>query len=343
MRVAALLAERCRTIKLGSVCLNQPGRALDGDVSSPESGYFLRVVLPGASPCILYIAPMGHVTSVDTYMTPTRWQKRYLRRLLSLVPTPGWKRRYPRLNRLESCKKNALCDILLQHSGHMVFAGPFSTMRLDPSLNLATDPRMIVGSYEEEVQGFVNEVICAQPSRVVDIGSAFGYYAVGFALKIARTSVIAFEAVEDPHWPQLATLARINNVGEKIQQRGLCGIRELSEVCEPNAFVLSDCEGAEEDLLDPGAVPQLRTCRLLVELHEFYRPMVAGKLIARFAATHDIRVVEESRRDVDRYRILKYLPAGWRSVAIEEGKWTEDSGGETSTWLRFMLLTPKGG
>ncbi len=93
-------------------------------------------------------------------------------------------------------------------------------MKLAENLDLASDPKMIVGCYEEEVQNVINDVICMAPVRIIDIGAAFGYYAVGFALKIANTTVIAFEAVEDRHWQQLGELARINGVSGKIIQRG---------------------------------------------------------------------------------------------------------------------------
>jgi hypothetical protein len=224
----------------------------------------------------------------------------------------------------------------------MVFGGPFSTMKLHEGLAISRDPRMIIGSYEEEVHEVINEVISSGPTNVIDIGSAYGYYAVGLAIKIANTKVIAFEAVEENHWTQLAELARINGVCGKITQRGLCTSRELAETCVENAFVLCDCEGAEEDILDLVEVPVLRSCRILIELHEFHRPHVVGTLVDRFKQTHVVRMIEEKRRDPSLYRIVKQLPPRWRSVALEETKWIcKEPLLRTTTWLRFMLLTPK--
>lgn len=266
--------------------------------------------------------------------------KSRIKHVLSFIPTPFWTRRYPHLNRLEKWKVGVLCDILWKESGGMVFSGPFSTMKLPAGLALSQDPRMIVGSYEEEVRGIVNEVIASAPSQIVDIGSAYGYYAVGFALKIAKTRVTAFEAVESEHWKQLADLAAANGVSGRIVQRGLCTPADLAAVCEEGAFVLSDCEGAEEDLCDPSKVPALKSCTILIELHEFHRPLLVARLVERFKNSHSIRTIEEQRRDPARYRILKRLPKGWRSIAIEEAKWI-DEGTQKTTCLRFMLLTPK--
>jgi hypothetical protein len=123
--------------------------------------------------------------------------KKGVKRALTTIPTPGWTRRYPHLSRLEKWKADVLSEILLKETGGMVFGGPFSTMKLDAALALGRDPRFIVGSYEQEVHDVVNDVIASAPANVIDIGSAYGYYAVGFATKIANTRITAFEAVEE--------------------------------------------------------------------------------------------------------------------------------------------------
>jgi len=191
---------------------------------------------------------------------------------------------------------NVIGERLFAESGGMVFSGPFSTMKLAPNLSLGGEPPFIVGSYEQEIHGVLNDVIAAAPSRVVVIGAAFGYYAVGFALKIHDTQVIAFEAVEQNHWAELAELARLNSVSGKIVQKGLCTLGDLQEVCIEGAFVFSDCEGAEQDLLVPDQIPALRSCTLLVELHEFHRPDLVATLVQRFAGTHSIQFIEEMPR-----------------------------------------------
>ena len=78
---------------------------------------------------------------------------------------PKWLARCPDLYHLERIKKNGLCRTLLKHTGHMVFGGPFCAMKLAEDLDLAWDPKFIVGSYEEEVHDVINDVICAAPTR----------------------------------------------------------------------------------------------------------------------------------------------------------------------------------
>jgi predicted O-methyltransferase YrrM len=264
-----------------------------------------------------------------------------LRYILSYIPTPFWTRRYPHLTRVEKWKLNVLCDILFRHSGGMVFSGPFASMKLCEGSALSHDPRMIVGSYEQEVHDVINQVIADAPSHIVDIGAAYGYYAVGLAVKIANATVTAFEAIEEEHWRELKALAELNKVSHKIDQRGLCTPAEFAKVCTEAAFVLSDCEGAELELCDPATIPALKSCTLLIELHEFHKPRLVATLVQRFRSSHSIKIIDEERRDPSRYRILKRVPAGWRSTAVEEAKWIGDGAQRTTTSLRFMLLTPK--
>ena len=234
-----------------------------------------------------------------------------------------------------------MCDLLLRESGHMVFSGPFATMKLQDSLALASDPKYIIGCYEQEVHEVINDVICSAPRTVIDIGAAFGYYAVGLALKITGSEIIAFEEVEQPHWHELRELAMLNGVSDRVTQLGPCTVTELNATCREDSFILCDCEGGEEDLLDPRQVPLLGTCKILTELHEFHRPNLVGTLVTRFKESHNIRLIEGSERSPSAIRILKKLPRRWRSVAMEEPKWVGDTPPRTSTWLRFMLLTPK--
>lgn len=235
----------------------------------------------------------------------------------------------------------ALCQILLRETAHQVFSGPFAAMSLSDSLALSLDPKFILGSYEEELHEVIDEVICAAPAQIIDIGASDGYYAVGFALKIAGTTVTAFEGVEEPHWRQLAELARINGVSNKIIQRGICTADELARTCHPKSFILCDCEGAEEDILQPLLVPALNSCTMLVELHEICRPHLFSTLMTRFGQSHKIKIIEGSGRDPSRYLPLKRFSPRWRSIALEDVRWIKSKSSRMAFGARFMLLTPE--
>jgi hypothetical protein len=272
-------------------------------------------------------------------------RKLALKRILGLLLTLHWKARYPWLNRIlekcEHCKMSALCAILLRETGHQVFSGPFATMSLSGNIALSADPKFILGSYEEELHDVINQVICMAPTHIIDIGASSGYYAVGFATKIANTTVTAFEGVAEPHWQQLADLAKLNGVSGKIVQRGFCTADELATMCSPHSFILCDCEGAEEDILQPLAIPALTSCTILVELHECYRPQLVATLIQRFRPSHGIRIIEGAGRDPSRYLALKRFSPSWQGGAIEDVRWIQSALSRIVFGARYMLLTPK--
>jgi hypothetical protein len=91
--------------------------------------------------------------------------------------------------------------------------------------------------------------------------------------------------------------------------RGECRIEDLRGLAPDGpTFVLSDCEGAERELMDPEAVPWLRTCRLVVELHDFAAPGIEETILARFEPSHDIEVVRSERRYVADWPALAAVP-----------------------------------
>ena len=132
--------------------------------------------------------------------------------------------------------------------------------------------------------------------RVIDIGSAEGYYAVGFALK-GRSPVVTFEA--DPRELELCQeMARVNNVEDRLTARGLCtpeGLRALTAGLR--CFVLSDCEGYETELFDQPTVEALRRSEVLIEIHlDAYQP-----LFERFSKTHIVETFVAADRSGSQY------------------------------------------
>lgn len=162
---------------------------------------------------------------------------------------------------------------------------------------MAVAPKLL-GTYEAELIPVFAWAIRAGFARIVNIGSAEGYYAVGLARALPEAKVEAFEC--DPHRQrQLARNAADNGVGARLRQHGLAGPGSLRGLLAdaPEPFLLVDIEGGERDLLDPAAVPELRHAWMLVELHPGVRPDVERMLVGRWAASH---------------RIFRFAPRPWR-------------------------------
>ncbi len=93
--------------------------------------------------------------------------------------------------------------------------------------------------------------------RVIDIGAAEGYYAVGFACRRPDTSIIAFEMEPDGQ-KACAEMARRNGLGHRVTVLGECNPPALARtIAEGISLIVCDCEGAEDAILVPAKVPAL--------------------------------------------------------------------------------------
>ena len=145
------------------------------------------------------------------------------------------------------------------------------------------------GSYELEHYEWLERVLQSKPGTVVDIGSADGYFAVGCALRLPHSQVLAFET--DSHLRRVCWLmAQRNGVNMgNFRVLGTCTPGSLAELHPQGpVVVICDVEGAELQLIDCESVPWLRDAHLLVEIHETLQPGVRAALVNRLAETHTI-------------------------------------------------------
>lgn len=190
-----------------------------------------------------------------------------------------------------------------------VVSGPFVGMRLD--LSPVSSRHLlgyVLGTQEMELGRIVESAIARNHGRVINLGAADGYYAVGLARRLPQAEVVAFEALAALH-PVLQRVARLNEVEGRILLRGLCRTADLENELRlaggRGALVVADVEGCEVELLDPTRVPSLRRADILVETHDLFVPRCTEILVERFRATHRIE------RVVARPRTMADFPAGF--------------------------------
>jgi hypothetical protein len=200
--------------------------------------------------------------------------------------------------------------------GDAVLSGPFTGMRLLPSCLETGITPYILGSYEAELHNDIESVIAASPDVVVDIGCAEGYYAVGFATRLPKAVVYASDI--DPAALSLCEAnARLNGVADRVRIIGALTPAKLDDLAAHQAFILSDCEGCELDLLDPAVVSNLRRTRVIVELHDFIDATISERIQSRFSATHRITVVDVAPRRHDDYPWVSEADFDW---AVDESR-----------------------
>jgi precorrin-6B methylase 2 len=202
----------------------------------------------------------------------------------------------------------------------VVQAGPFKGLALpaEASWDATTIP-CIVGSYEQEIHGAIEELTARRPSTVVNVGAAVGYYAVGFARRLPDAQVWAFDVHPDAQ-RLVPVTAALNGVGERVHVAGRCTALDLNELADRSTVLIVDCEGCEDAVLDPVTAPRLRDTAILVELHDFVDATISQRLLSRFESTHDVTVFAARSRDVSSYPALAQVARRDRAVAIHEGR-----------------------
>lgn len=175
----------------------------------------------------------------------------------------------------------------------------------------------VIGTYEAEIHPFLQGIAHKQPYRkLLNIGCADGYYAVGLARLSPQLQVWACDA--NPQAIEATqTLAQKNGVSDRItlEHKTFTPLDFATQV-EPHTLVLMDIEGGEELLLSSDALAALATADLMIEVHDCYVSGLSERLCARLEKTHQVHLFK--RQDMQ------------LSLPPEMGSWSD--------WDRLMAV-----
>jgi hypothetical protein len=212
--------------------------------------------------------------------------------------------------------------------------GPFKGLEFVEHAVWGSAAPFLAGCYEAEIWSAVEAIIASKPDRVVDVGAAEGYYAVGLAVRIPTATVYAYDI--DPEARRVCgEVAILNGTSDRVVVRGECNSSDLAELAGPGCAMVIDCEGYEKDLFDPAAVPGLVSTLILVELHDFVDPTISKLISERFAPSHRIEVFRATERDPSLVAAVAVLSAEDQQVAVSEHRPTDPYP------MEWMLLTPR--
>jgi hypothetical protein len=230
---------------------------------------------------------------------------------------------------------------IVARDGYHIQSGPFAGMIYlehvgaeDIRRGSAFLPKL-VGSYESELNEAVAAIVRTEYRRIINVGSAEGYYAIGLAMRMPAAQVIAFELDDKSrHWCE--EMAEANHVADRVAVEGICTTATLRAVVEPGALLVVDCEGDEAILLDPDQISELKHCDVLVELHDMLVPGVSQLVMRRFAQTHDIAIISPQPYDPSRYAFLQAFTEEEQYMAVDELR------GEGAQWafMRAKAVEP---
>ena len=222
----------------------------------------------------------------------------------------------------------------VRRHGLEVRRSPLAGLRYLPQLAATSGDLVakLVGTYELELHAALERWIASAPATIVDVGSAEGTYAVGLALAIPSTRVVAFDV--DPAARALcAAMAELNGVADRVDVRAECTHELLNGLAAAGLAIFLDCEGCELVLLRPDLVPALRRTPIIVELHDFVDASISQTIAERFAPTHDVRIVQGTARDPATVPELAGLDTTTAAALLSEFR---------PGAMRWGVLTPRG-
>lgn len=215
-----------------------------------------------------------------------------LQRALAEDRLPAKVRLHQALRLLAKYRSMLVTNTLIQQLGTEVQGGPFKGMVfLEAAREGCTAPKLL-GSYESELHPHIKGAIRRGYQRVVNIGSAEGYYAVGMALGLPDAEVRAYD-IDEKARAACRRLAEMNGVSARVKTGGEFRGEDFDVLAEEpgRSLVLCDIEGAERELLDPARFPGLRRLDLIVELHEVAERGLTKAVTERCQDSHEIIVV----------------------------------------------------
>lgn len=207
---------------------------------------------------------------------------------------------------------------LAASSGRAISKGPFTGLRypdVSPKGYMILASKFL-GTFEMELQSAVESACARGYQTVLNVGSADGYYTVGFAMRMPQARVIAWEM--DDWWRDITRkVADLNGVSSRVELRGICTVENVRSLqLSGRTLLFSDCEGFEDELLRPENLSGLGAYDIIVECHDLFVPGVTNAIIERFSATHNVERIEARPRllgDIDPAQ-LRSLPG--RSIDI---------------------------
>lgn len=224
--------------------------------------------------------------------------------------------------------KQRVSGWLYEQADGVVQSGPFRGMRipLERSWDHCLAP-YVLGSYEQELHGTIEYEIArlsALPKvKIVNIGCAEGYYAVGMACRIPNSLVWV---IDTPEAVNVAGLAAAFN-GVQLMVGGAFEV-----VFSETDLIISDCEGAEIDYLDKERFPDLWHATIIVECHDVPGQPTSQMLFDRFCESHYVMQVLSGPRNPANFNLLSSVHTTVQWLMMDEGR---------PMAMRWLVMRPK--
>jgi hypothetical protein len=204
------------------------------------------------------------------------------------------------LNQLLEARRKQILNYVYNECNGMVKYGPFVGMKILPNYAWGDGDTggKLLGIYETELYEEIEQVIKGDHDLIINYGCAEGFYGIGMAMRLPNTKIVLFDINQKSLdiAKENAAANKITNIEYSID----CNHASLEKLLytAKNPFVLMDCEGAEDIMLDLNKIPSLVKTKLIVELHDFIYPGITERLVNKFNDSHELDAVPQGTRDL---------------------------------------------
>ena len=205
-----------------------------------------------------------------------------------------WKIKYQREIIERKIEEKGIHDLVQKVSkDKVVLYGPFKDL-LYPSFKSKSSSlySKLIGSYEKELEVEFERVINCGYEQIIDIGCAEGYYAVGFAIKMPKVKVYAYD-IDSEARDLTNQMAILNKVDDRVVVKSHCDSKTFQNFdYSKKTLIISDCEGYEQFLFTKENIGAFESVDLIIETHDWVDINISSNLEGLFFKTHNVEVLQ---------------------------------------------------
>jgi hypothetical protein len=173
----------------------------------------------------------------------------------------------------------------------IVLNGPFKGLKYPDSKSFGSSlyPKLI-GSYEIELEKYINKFIEKNYDKIFIIGCAEGYYCNGFGQKSPNSKIYCFDILNEA----------VNFCEDMASLNGNLNVSSIASLFDPQKFnitqeekvlIICNIEGSEYDLFTQENINKFSNIDLLIECHDFYNVGLTQHLKNLFMDSHSAQQV----------------------------------------------------
>ncbi len=214
-------------------------------------------------------------------------------------------------------KRNAF-NRFVEYYGLVVRQGPFAGLKYLAAASGSELLPKLLGCYESELHAVIDEIIQKRYDRIIDVGCAEGYYAVGLAYRCPWAKVEAYDLDAEAR-SRCEEMAKLNGADSRIEVKSEFSVDTFHSTKDCSTLILCDCEGAEMQLFGLSEAERWKSCDLLIELHDAACPGTTEAIINNLSLSHDIRLIDSQEPRSEGVPSLWFLSNGLdRKLAVSE-------------------------